>query len=111
MLLVIPPICDKPDKSVAFVDESFKMLNSLKVNTYGGNSNGAPCVFPFKYQNKIYYQCTNVDRDNIWCSTTYDFDIDGKFGYCSSIFFLSIIKRVYKNDFLNKIKNKSCKSL
>ena len=47
-------------------------LNEL-VYTYGGNANGAACVFPFKYLNKTYYTCTDVDHDNLWCSTTYDY--------------------------------------
>ena len=33
---------------------------------------GVPCVFPFKYKNKIYNECTKVNNDKFWCSTEVD---------------------------------------
>lgn len=53
--------------------------------TYGGNSNGKPCVFPFIYNGSVYYQCINNDRDSLWCSTTSNYDYDVKWGYCSLV--------------------------
>ena len=55
--------------------------------TYAGNSEGAPCVFPFTLRGKVYTECTN-DTDvhnrhhNRWCSTTADYEKDKKFGFC-----------------------------
>ena len=28
-----------------------------------------PCVFPFKYGDKTYHACTNVDYEEFWCAT------------------------------------------
>lgn len=54
--------------------------------TFGGNSNGAKCYFPFKYQGKVYDSC--IDREHRgedgsvtqvkFCATTADFDADKK---------------------------------
>lgn len=52
--------------------------------TYFGNSNGDPCHFPFIFENQEYSTCTTIGRDDNleWCSTTRNFDEDGKFGFC-----------------------------
>ncbi|XP_015279234.1 PREDICTED: macrophage mannose receptor 1-like [Gekko japonicus] len=52
--------------------------------TIEGNSNGAPCVFPFKYKNEWYVECTTIDSENLqpWCGTTADVDKDSLTGYC-----------------------------
>uniref|UniRef100_A0A8C8RLT3 Mannose receptor C-type 1 n=1 Tax=Pelusios castaneus TaxID=367368 RepID=A0A8C8RLT3_9SAUR len=52
-----------------------------------GNAFGAPCVFPFKFNNTWYAECTKVRKaDNekgfSWCATSTDFDEDSLFGYC-----------------------------
>ena len=36
------------------------------------NYQGAACVFPFKYKGETYYQCTDVDDYDYWCSTCVD---------------------------------------
>ncbi|XP_066560184.1 epididymal sperm-binding protein 1 isoform X1 [Amia ocellicauda] len=53
-------------------------------STTGGNSNGAPCQFPFKYKNKDYYNCTTDSEKSkrLWCATTSDYAQDPKWGYC-----------------------------
>ena len=33
---------------------------------------GLPCIFPFKYKNKMYYDCTYEDYDLPWCTTNFD---------------------------------------
>jgi len=33
---------------------------------------GKPCIFPFKYNGKIYEYCTDVDHVKPWCSTKVD---------------------------------------
>ncbi|XP_069815822.1 macrophage mannose receptor 1-like [Dendropsophus ebraccatus] len=55
-----------------------------EIYTLGGNGNGQPCKFPFKYGPKIYVDCTTDGRQNKgpWCSTTPDFNIDRLFGFC-----------------------------
>ncbi|ROT71044.1 putative fibrillin-1 [Penaeus vannamei] len=31
---------------------------------------GKACIFPFKYQDKLYYGCTAEDSFNLWCATS-----------------------------------------
>ncbi|KAG7263174.1 hypothetical protein CRUP_002204 [Coryphaenoides rupestris] len=49
-----------------------------------GNAEGEFCKFPFSFMGKEYKTCTNQGRDDgfLWCSTTYNFDEDGKYGFC-----------------------------
>ncbi|CAM5094005.1 unnamed protein product [Eretmochelys imbricata] len=49
-----------------------------------GNANGAPCVFPFKFNSKWYSECTDAGRTDgwLWCCTTTDFDADQLYGFC-----------------------------
>lgn len=52
--------------------------------TTGGNSNGAPCKFPFIYNGKEYYHCTtdHAESRRLWCATVSNYDQDPKWGYC-----------------------------
>lgn len=46
---------------------------------------GEPCVFPFKYNNRLYNSCTTADGDANWCAIAVD--SDGKmtdYNYCDS---------------------------
>ncbi|KAJ8282372.1 hypothetical protein COCON_G00048910 [Conger conger] len=52
------------------------------VFTTGGNSLGAPCEFPFRYNATWYHGCVPTDDGLSWCSTTADFDTDRMMGYC-----------------------------
>ncbi|XP_054031206.1 secretory phospholipase A2 receptor [Dryobates pubescens] len=47
-----------------------------------GNSFGFPCVFPFKYNNKWYYECTKDGKEFNWCATTTHYEQDEKWGFC-----------------------------
>lgn len=51
--------------------------------TSGGNSNGNPCVFPFTYKNTQWTGCVD-DNTGIWCSTTENYDSNGRWGICPS---------------------------
>ena len=58
------------------------MLFTFTRGTVGGNSEGRPCVFPFQYKNVLYNSCTTTNHNRRWCSTTANYDRDGKWGEC-----------------------------
>ncbi|XP_076880757.1 LOW QUALITY PROTEIN: lymphocyte antigen 75 [Brachyhypopomus gauderio] len=55
------------------------------MHTTGGNSNGAPCRFPFLYNGTWHHNCVataNATRPVEWCSTTDNYDQDQMWGDC-----------------------------
>uniref|UniRef100_A0A3B3HXM3 Matrix metallopeptidase 9 n=1 Tax=Oryzias latipes TaxID=8090 RepID=A0A3B3HXM3_ORYLA len=67
-------------------DEFWTLGKGPVVKTYYGNADGAMCHFPFVFGGKTYTSCTSEGRaDKLpWCSTTDDYDRDGKYGFCPS---------------------------
>ena len=65
--------------------------------TTGGNSDGALCVFPFTGYETQYSECTAEHSDGgsnpgyLWCSTTDNYDNDGKWGLCPGLYNISNI--------------------
>ncbi|XP_072516907.1 lymphocyte antigen 75 [Salminus brasiliensis] len=54
------------------------------MHTSGGNSNGAPCKFPFLYNGTWHHGCLPADdiHPPDWCSTTENYNEDSKWGLC-----------------------------
>nr|XP_056720573.1 fibronectin-like [Euleptes europaea] len=52
---------------------------------YGGNTGGQACVFPFDYNGRTFYSCTNEDEEmgRFWCATTGSYHKHGKWSYCA----------------------------
>nr|XP_057915903.1 macrophage mannose receptor 1 [Doryrhamphus excisus] len=55
-----------------------------EVFTIGGNSFGAPCLFPFKFGEQWYSECTKAGRSDgqLWCATEDNYNIKKKWGFC-----------------------------
>ena len=77
-------------------DSGYTTFGVLTVDTNSGNAQ-SPCVFPFKYKNILYYECITSERTTPWCATTFDYDVDNKWGYCSDIKCFKLIEQ--KNSF------------
>uniref|UniRef100_A0A8C4R6E0 Fibronectin type-II domain-containing protein n=1 Tax=Eptatretus burgeri TaxID=7764 RepID=A0A8C4R6E0_EPTBU len=66
------------------VDDDWKRgwcPDKVEAGTNGGNSNGAPCVFPFVAYGKDFNRCTSEKRRDgrLWCATTKSYDKDAKY--------------------------------
>ncbi|XP_061660890.1 macrophage mannose receptor 1 [Syngnathoides biaculeatus] len=55
-----------------------------EIFTIGGNSFGAPCLFPFKFLEQWYSECTRVGRADryLWCATKANYNTEKKWGFC-----------------------------
>ncbi|XP_016523044.1 matrix metalloproteinase-9-like, partial [Poecilia formosa] len=65
-------------------DKKYGVCQSELLFTFDGNADGAPCVFPFIFQGKMYKSCTTDSRidGQRWCATTSNYDTDKKYGIC-----------------------------
>uniref|UniRef100_A0A7N6ASE4 Matrix metalloproteinase-9 n=1 Tax=Anabas testudineus TaxID=64144 RepID=A0A7N6ASE4_ANATE len=65
-------------------DKEYGFCPSELLYTFGGNADGAECVFPFTFLGEEYDSCTTEGRSDgyRWCATTSNFDKDKKFGFC-----------------------------
>uniref|UniRef100_A0A669BR54 72 kDa type IV collagenase n=1 Tax=Oreochromis niloticus TaxID=8128 RepID=A0A669BR54_ORENI len=65
-------------------DEQWTLGEGQVVKAKFGNADGEFCKFPFLFMGTEYNSCTPQGRDDgfLWCSTTYNFDEDGKYGFC-----------------------------
>lgn len=70
-------------------DETVRNTVSTKginvIRSFGGNSAGAQCYFPFVYRGQTYNSCTSYGRTDTleWCSTTPSYDRDQRYGFCN----------------------------
>ena len=56
-------------------------LEKCKTSEYGdAPQKGVECVFPMKYEGKIYNGCVPGTGQNTWCSTKGEYDIKYVFG-------------------------------
>lgn len=55
-----------------------------EIYTIQGNSHGRPCYLPFLYDGQWFHSCTSIGREDghLWCSTTYDYGKDERWGFC-----------------------------
>uniref|UniRef100_A0A3B3ZLZ0 Fibronectin type-II domain-containing protein n=1 Tax=Periophthalmus magnuspinnatus TaxID=409849 RepID=A0A3B3ZLZ0_9GOBI len=83
-------LCPPPVSSTwkVHLADSFPVVN-------GGTAHGEPCVFPFYFQGSEYSDCTTDGRRDgrLWCSTTYDYEQDRKWGFCESETFTHVYKQ------------------
>nr|XP_020459485.1 protein sel-1 homolog 1 isoform X2 [Monopterus albus] len=72
---------DLPDQQPV-VEEKAKEVPVVN----GGTAHGEPCIFPFRFQEKEYSDCTTDGRGDgrLWCATTYDYDQEKKWGFCET---------------------------
>nr|XP_057945444.1 72 kDa type IV collagenase [Doryrhamphus excisus] len=65
-------------------DEQWTLGEGQVVKVKFGNADGEFCKFPFLFMGTEYNSCTSQGRDDgfLWCSTSYNFDEDGKYGFC-----------------------------
>ncbi|XP_010793731.1 protein sel-1 homolog 1-like [Notothenia coriiceps] len=66
-----PPVEEKP-KEIPVVN--------------GGTAHGEPCIFPFRFMDKEYSDCTTDGRGDgrLWCATKYHYDYEKKWGFCET---------------------------
>ncbi|XP_072374374.1 72 kDa type IV collagenase [Scyliorhinus torazame] len=68
-----------------FDDDEFWTLGEGRVvKARYGNADGEFCKFPFLFNGQEYNSCTTEGRSDgfPWCSTTYNFDEESKYGFC-----------------------------
>uniref|UniRef100_A0A452SMY2 72 kDa type IV collagenase n=1 Tax=Ursus americanus TaxID=9643 RepID=A0A452SMY2_URSAM len=65
-------------------DKKYGFCPETAMSTVGGNSEGAPCVFPFTFLGNKHESCTSAGRSDgkMWCATTANYDDDRKWGFC-----------------------------
>ena len=91
------------------------LIASKCLKSSDGNGDSACCAFPFKYRGKTYNSCTKKDHNQLWCSTTSDYDKNKRWGNCSrcriiliilqgtyDIFFCLLNNVAYRNSMMNK---------
>ncbi|KAM8864717.1 matrix metalloproteinase-9 isoform 2-T2 [Spinachia spinachia] len=68
------------------IDKKYGFCPSELLYTFGGNADGAQCVFPFVFLGEEYESCTTEGRNDgyRWCATSSNFDNDKKYGFCPS---------------------------
>jgi hypothetical protein len=49
----------------------------------GTAGSGEPCVFPFQYKGRLYFECTTQDWSAPWCATSARYD--GTWGECACV--------------------------
>ncbi|KAJ8262318.1 hypothetical protein GJAV_G00165100 [Gymnothorax javanicus] len=71
------------------VPPGHEVVNSRNAERLGSRTyskvmtvDGKECKFPFRFGGSIYHRCIKKHSSRPWCSTTYNFDRDFRWGYC-----------------------------
>nr|XP_032833283.1 72 kDa type IV collagenase-like [Petromyzon marinus] len=80
-------------------DHKYGFCPPSALTTVGGNADGAPCVFPFRFLGRSYETCTAEGRADgqLWCATTDSYDAHRKWGLCPAAglsLFLALVHAV-----------------
>jgi hypothetical protein len=75
--------------------------STFSVQTTDNTGQQASCVFPFKVNGTLYYDCVTrlKNRQNPWCATTFDYDLEKRWGYCVDVKCYKIVEESKKRTY------------
>ena len=95
----------KVDRAICFPWNEFAVRFIISFTggecvTTSGPQPGKPCHFPFVYNGNTYFECTESNHDQLWCSTEVDVNgsyFDKNWGNCGEGCKLGNLQ-TFKND-------------